>query len=108
MNRLIFFPAFFIIGLTACAGHSYRVKDNNLHIYLKEPNAQTVYFLHSLDGYAPHEAKKIDGRTWEIIVPANTEFKYFYLVDGVPHIPACEFSENDDFGSKNCIFVPGT
>jgi hypothetical protein len=108
MNRLMIFSVFFMIGLIACAGHSYKIKDNNLHLYLKGPGAQDVYFLCSLDGYAPHKAKKIDGRTWEIIVPANTEFSYFYLVDGVPYKPACEFSENDDFGSQNCIFVPGT
>lgn len=106
MSRLTIFALLFAAGTTACSGHSYRIKNNNLHIYLKEPGAHTVIFLSSLDDFSPHEAHRIDKRTWEIILPTKIEFKYFYIVDGVPFIPDCKYKENDDFGSQNCIFIP--
>ena len=76
-------------------------------IYLKKDDAEVVYFSYSLDGYELHEADKIDDDTWEVRVPCSEEFKYFYIVDGDVYVPACRITEKDDFGSENCIFVPG-
>ena len=42
----------------------------------------------------------------EITVAAKAEFSYFYIVDGVVHVPECKFYEKDDFGSYNCVYVP--
>ena len=66
--------------------------------------ARQVFFLSSLDGYEEHETRKIDDKTWEILVHADSEFKYFYMVDGKPFLPACSLKEKDDFGSENCIY----
>ncbi|MDA3832294.1 MAG: hypothetical protein PF495_02760 [Spirochaetales bacterium] len=93
---------------TGCAGsHFYKVKEDVVHIYLKNPDAKVVYFASSLDGYKPVRAKKINDKIWEVIVPAYVEFKYFYIVDGNVYLPSCRLKENDDFGSHNCIYVPG-
>ena len=98
----LFFAAFFV--LPGCASHYYLVKGETVHIYLKSPSARTVLFASSLDGFEPHEAKKIDDDTWEITIPASREFKYFYIVDGVVYLPPCRLKEHDDFGSENCVY----
>ncbi len=77
-----------------------------MYFYLKKPSARTIQFAHSKDGYTLHPAKKIDSRTWRIMVPADSEFSYFYLVDGNIFLPPCPLREKDDFGTENCIFIP--
>jgi hypothetical protein len=64
-------------------------------------------FASSSDAYAAHAATRVGETTWEITVPGRTEFNYFYIVDGIVYLPECRFHENDDFGSKNCIYKPG-
>jgi hypothetical protein len=93
--------------LTGCAGHYCRKNNGTLNIFLKMPAAQQVYFLSSLDGYKPRKAMRIDGHTWQIDAPAQTEFKYFYKVDGTVYLPNCRMMEQDDFGSNSCIYIPG-
>lgn len=91
-----------------CAGsHYYRKNGDTVRIFLKKPDAQQVYFLSSLDGYRPRKAMRVDDGTWQISAPAQTEFKYFYRVDGAVYLPACRLKEQDDFGSKTCIYIPG-
>jgi len=100
----ILFPLLF--GTSGCAAHYYRIKEDALHLYLRKPEARSVYFASSLDAFRLHSAQKIDGRAWEVQLPAKREFRYFYLVDGKVFSPPCRFFETDDFGSTNCIFVP--
>jgi len=88
-------------------GHYSRVEQGTVSLYLNGSEASLVYFATSLDGYELHEAARIDDDTWEVQVPSDKEFKYFYIVDGVAYVPACEMREKDDFGSENCIYVPG-
>ena len=88
---------------SGCADHYYKTQDDRVWIYLRFPEAQQVLFLSSLDGYEKHVAKKTDNKTWEIFVRSNSEFKYFYIVDGNLFLPACSLKEMDDFGSENCI-----
>jgi hypothetical protein len=64
-----------------------------------------VTFACSLDDFKPHDARKVDGR-WVVSVPGREPFRYFYVLDGEPFLPPCDLKENDDFGSKNCIFNP--
>ena len=92
---------------TGCAEHYYRVKQDTVHIYIKKPDAKVIYFASSLDGYGLHKAKKIANHTWEVTAPAYVEFRYFCIADGVMYLPACRFKEYDDFGSENCIYIPG-
>jgi hypothetical protein len=91
---------------SGCATHYYKSNNNSLYIYLEKPKAGSVLFLSSIDGYRYHKAKKIDRKTWEIRVPEKMEFKYFYIVDGEPFVPECQYREADDFGSANCVYAP--
>ncbi len=99
---VIFLTLFVTYG---CAAHYYKSKKNDLYFYLKKPEAKSVYFLCSIDGYKFHKAKKVGRKTWEVKVPRQIEFRYFYIVDGKPFIPDCQYREADDFGSNNCIFA---
>jgi hypothetical protein len=102
-NLLIFSILLFTWG---CANHYYKSNEDALYVYLKKPEANSVFFLCSIDGYEYHPAKKIDGKIWEVQVSTKLEFKYFYIVDGEPFIPDCQYREADDFGSDNCIYAP--
>ena len=106
LNRFWFLIAVLFI-LSGCADHYYRIKEDSVHIYLKKPDTEKVYFASSLDGYQRHRATRIDGQTWEVLVPIDREFRYFYLIEDALYLPPCRFKEQDDFGSENCIYVPG-
>ena len=102
---LLFFSLF--IALTAgCAVHEYKVIDQELHIYIKDKDAEKVHILCSLDEYTPRQAIVDDSGTWEVVLPSDMEFKYFFIVDDEVFIPACEMKEEDDFGSENCVYIP--
>ena len=96
-----------LLVFIGCASHYYRKNNDTLSIFLKMPDAQQVYFLSCLDGYKPRKAIRVDDKTWQINAPAKTEFRYFYRVDGAVYLPACQLKEQDDFGSKTCIYIPG-
>jgi len=101
---LLMISSFIFAG---CATHYYQANNDKVSIFLKKPDAGYVYFLSSLDGYKPRNADRVDSITWQINVPANTEFKYFYNIDGDFYLPDCPLKEQDDFGSQTCIYVPG-
>ncbi len=93
--------------LAACTStHEYIVKDNELFLRLKKPEAKLVQFASSLDGFKLHKAERIGGSAWQIVAPAEIEFTYFYVVDGFWYTPECKFKERDDFGRENCVYVP--
>lgn len=104
MKRLLPIAALILLA-TGCATHYYRVQGDNLALYLKAPGAKKVTFACSLDDFDPHDARNIDGR-WTVSVSGTDPFRYFYLLDGELFLPPCELKENDDFGSRNCIFNP--
>ena len=106
MKRLITAILFLIMSLMGCAGHFYQVKGNLMHIYLEKPEAHTVSFASSEDGYQLHPAEKIDSKTWLVTMPVGLEFTYFYIIDDIAYVPSCRFKEKDDFGSENCVFIP--
>lgn len=94
--------------LTACAStHEYMVRDSKLYIRLNKPEAKTVEFASSLDGFRLRKAEKLDNSSWQIITTAGIEFSYFYIIDGFLYLPDCKFKERDDFGMENCFYVPG-
>ena len=92
--------------LAGCASHYYRLDDGSLSIFLKAPDAKSVYFATSLDNFALHPARKTFSGTWVISVDARRQFTYFYLIDGEPYVPECTYRELDDFGGENCVFIP--
>jgi hypothetical protein len=109
MGRFLWLTVFLLMVLAGCgSSHYYRVADNTLDLYLKSPGAEKVWFASSLDGYQPHPAEKRNDSAWRVTVPGNHEFTYFYLVDGAFYLPPCKFKELDDFGAKNCVYIPGT
>jgi hypothetical protein len=107
MKKYVLLVIAILFLLTGCASHHYyTVKEDAVHIYLTRPDARAVYFVSSLDTFEPIKAKKNGDETWEVTVPKDVEFRYFYIVDGVVYVPLCTFKEYDDFGSENCIYVP--
>ena len=96
--------AFYLAGCAAT--HYHERHSDRVTFYLKVPEARGVAFASSLDAYSPHLASKVDGSRWVVSVAAGSEFRYFYIVDGSVHVPECKFYEKDDFGSRNCVYVP--
>ncbi len=107
MKRTFIAMAFLGMIMTGCAHHYQRVENGDVKLFLCAPKAREVLFASSLDGYRPHPAQRIGESAWMIRVPADKEFSYFYLVDGHVLVPECTYRERDDFGSANCIFLPG-
>ena len=105
MKKLFFF-SLLVFALAGCAHHYYRLDDDSLLIFLKAPDATSVYFATSLDNFTLHPAQKTGSGTWVISVAADTQFSYFYVIDGRPYVPECTYKEHDDFGGENCVFIP--
>jgi hypothetical protein len=96
-----------VLALAGCgSSHYYRVRANSLDLSLNKPGSENVSFASSLDGFQLHPAEKKGGSTWAVTVPANRAFTYFYIVDGAFFIPSCKLKQLDDFGSKNCVYLP--
>ena len=91
-------------SLFGCATHFYEAEDDLVHFFLKRPEAKTVLFASSLDGYEQHPTERAGKGTWRITVLPVSDFKYFYIVDGSAFLPECTFTERDDFGSEICIY----
>ncbi len=93
--------------LSGCSTTPYlQSAPDTVTLYLKLPHASRVQFASSMDNYQAHDTRKTTSGQWEIDVPGNTEFKYFYIVDGRVYLPDCRYRERDDFGSRDCVFIP--
>lgn len=106
MKRRLSLVAALGLLLSGCAVHSQRIQGDEIILMLRQPSAKTVVLACSLDGFTLRPAQMVSGR-WEVKLPANSAFRYFYKVDGRIFIPDCSMKESDDFGSENCIFDPG-
>ena len=106
MKSILPFLSLFILSASGCVTHEYRVINQDLHIYLKDKDAEKVYVLCSLDEYTPRKASDTGSGTWEAVLPSDVEFRYFFLVDDEVIVPACDMKEKDDFGSENCVYIP--
>lgn len=95
----------FCLLLVSCSSHFSRLNGNDVILYLDKPDAQKVEFFSSLNGYHGQELGR-QNDLWEVRLPADKAFKYFYKIDGAIYVPACEMTETDDFGMENCIFEP--
>jgi hypothetical protein len=104
--RIIPIAVFLFSLLNGCASHYYRTDGNSVIIHLREPKTASVMLYTSVDGFLAHAAER-RGSTWVNRIPTDRQFSYFYKVDGKLFTPDCHFKEKDDFGFKNCIFVPG-
>jgi hypothetical protein len=106
MKTIFSFLSAIIILTSGCAVRQYRVINQELHIYLKNKDAEKVYILCSIDEYTPRQATDTGSGTWEAVLPSDAEFRYFFLVDNEVFIPSCKMKEKDDFGSENCVYIP--
>ena len=108
MKRLILQLTVAALWLAGCAAaHYHERQSDRITFFLWAPGAEQVEFVSSLDAFNPHRASRLNGSRWAVTVATNSEFRYFYIVDGAVFLPECEFYEKDDFGSRNCVFVPG-
>ena len=103
-------PRWLLLGLAAgllgCAASVHLDRASREELVLRAPGARQVFLATSLDGYAPRPARRgVDG-TWRAAIPADREFRYFYIVDGQPVVPDCARRETDDFGGADCIHSP--
>lgn len=89
---------------TSCVHHYHEKQGDQLALYLKNPEAKTVYFLYSHDGFIPHQANRVRSGLFRVSVPFVDEFVYFYMIDGEVYLPPCRLRVKDDFGSENCVF----
>lgn len=93
--------------LAGCtSAHYTRSNSQMVTLFLKMPTAGKVQFASSLDNYRIHDTRKKASGRWEVLVPKNAKFSYFYIVDGRNYVPDCRYKETDDFGSQNCIYLP--
>lgn len=107
VKALILPLAAIAIYIAGCSTVHYQERQSDrVTFFLRAPFAKKVEFVSSLDAYHPQPARKTNGFQWVVVLATISEFKYFYLVDGSVYLPECEFYENDDFGSLNCVYVP--
>ena len=106
MMKISLFPLFLLLILSGCAvTHYYQLQGDQVAFYYKDTQAQEVFFASSLNNYILLAAKEQVNHLWEVTVPGGDSFAYFYLVDGVITLPDCAFTETDDLGSKNCLYI---
>jgi hypothetical protein len=107
MMKYTLFPLILLVlFVSACAQTHYtRLQGDEVVFYYRAPKAHEVLFASSMDNYKLHPTRKIRENLWALSVPAGKGFAYFYVVDGVATLPECPFTENDDFGSWNCLYI---
>jgi hypothetical protein len=104
LSLLSVLAAAFVV--TGCAGHYHVIDRGHVEMYLRAPLAQSVVLVVSSDPFQQIEAQRADSGVWKAILNRQSEFKYFYLLDGKAYLPDCRLREHDDFGSNNCVFSP--
>ncbi len=94
--------------LTGCLPLPTLHSGHEVRITLDLPEANEVIFLSSLNRYEPVVMNKTFFGPWEIHVPEDKAFDYFFRVDGSPYTPDCRLQQTDDWGGRQCIYNPGT
>ena len=107
MKPQLFITMAVVIVMTACSSHYLRTENGQAYLFLKAQNARSVMFASSLDRFQRRPAEKISRNTWRVAIPENIPQSYFYIVDHKIFLPDCRLKETDDFGSQNCIYLPG-
>lgn len=99
---------FVIVFTTGCTKQYFvKVNGDSLSFYYSDAKAKEIYFASSMDHFYFHPAVKGPEDLWQVTVPLNKEFEYFYIVDGEVTLPDCPNTVLDDFGTKNCLYVSG-
>ena len=82
------------------------VQIDDAQVTLTWPGAREVKFASSLDQFQLRDGMKENGK-WSWKLKKDREFTFFFIVDGEVAVPDCELTAADDFGLRNCIYVPG-
>lgn len=107
MIKRIILIALPLISLFGCAaGHYVERTPTSSTLFLRLSDASRVQFASSVDNYLLHDISQNSFGVWQITLPSDSEFAYFYIVDGAAYLPECRFKETDDFGSENCLYLP--
>lgn len=105
--KKLFWTGLFCIWLAGCApSHYLRQDGRTVRLFLHAPAARSVALADSSDGFRTHAAHRNGDGWWSVARPAGAPFAYFYLVDGRVVVPDCKAAELDDFGGRNCLFLP--
>ena len=108
MKKHFILSMLLLTSLSSCtASHYIENRQDSLAFFLHMPTAKRVNFASSVDNYTLQPATLTSSGTWQVTIAQATELKYFYIVDGSPYLPDCRFKETDDFGSENCLYLPG-
>ena len=94
--------------ITGCLPLPALHSSHEVRITLELREAKEVIFLSSLNRYEPVFMNKTFLGTWEIYLPQDKAFDYFFRVDGNPYTPECRLQQTDDWGGRQCIYSPGT
>lgn len=102
-----FLSTLLLLFLAGCGPSHFSTRQaGGLRLYLDLPEATEVLFASSADSFRLHPTTKTRDDLWETRLLADQEFHYFYRVDGSPYVPDCRYSDQDDFGTRNCIYQP--
>ncbi len=98
------------IMLSACSTTSYSVKryDDTISFYAKIPKAKVVYFVSNLTNLKKIKSKKESKDIWKTTLHYTGGVIRYYIVDGKIYLPPCRSYEKDDFGGRDCIYLPRT
>jgi hypothetical protein len=94
--------------ITGCRPIRALHPSHEVRLFLDLPEAKDVIFLSSLNRYKPVLMKKTFFGIWEIHLPDDIAFEYFFRVDGNPYTPECRLQQTDDWGGRQCIYSPET
>ena len=94
-----------LVSVGCAKQYSVQVNGDSLSFYYSDANAKEIFFASSMDHFHFHPAIKGPENIWQVTVPLNEEFAYFYIVDGKITLPDCPNTVLDDFGTKNCLYV---
>ena len=104
---MIAFLSLLLLALAGCSHHHYSgLSGDEVKLFLEFPAAETVLFASSADDFQVRPAHRDRGGRWLVEGLKNEEFAYFYVVDGELFVPECRYSQQDDFGTTNCIYQP--
>lgn len=97
-----------IVVLNGCVSHNYYTKENtdSIDFFVSIPDAEEVVFVSSQDGFKRHLLVKENDMWIMRNVRKDTEFRFFFRVDGATYLPECRYREKDDFGGGNCVYQP--
>jgi hypothetical protein len=105
--RLILVAAFVVFSSACTEKHYVETTNDTVSFYYSDSDAKEILFASSIDNYQYHAATRLNSSLWKVSASARKGFGYFYIVDGVVTLPDCRYTEYDDFGSKNCLYILG-